>query len=253
MYMETFGLDKIPPAGWANTMPRMALVFAVTGCFSLLGYLVRGVNRSGAIAGAAVCFVLFACAGPGAFGALGLVFVVTWLATSLGRTRKQKLGTAEQRGGRTASQVLANLGTATACVLVYAASKQPVLLVAFAASLAEVAADTVSGECGQALDQSARLITTLELVPAGTDGGITWIGTAVGVGAALIVCLTCHLTGLLNGYEALMAALAGSMGMFFDSVIGAVWERKGLLNNDAVNFLSTVAAAGLGIALKAFL
>ena len=253
MLMQALGLVQLWPAFWAGNTPRMALVLAVTAAFSVVGYLVRGVSRNGAIAGGAVCFVLFACAGPGAFAALGILFVVTWLATRLGRARKQQLGTAERREGRSASQVLANLATAATCAVVYAVSRRPVFLVAFAASLAEVAADTVSGECGQAFDQSARLITTFEVVPAGTDGGITLKGTAAGIAAALIISLTCYLTGLVDEYGALAVALAGSLGMVPDSVIGAVWERQGLLNNDAVNFLSTASAAVLAIALIAFM
>jgi uncharacterized protein (TIGR00297 family) len=229
----------------------MALVLAVTVSFSILGYAIRGVNRSGAVAGAAVCFVLFFCAGPGAFGALALLFVVTWVATRFGRTRKQQLGTAERREGRRASQVFANLSVASICAFLYAVSTRSVFLLAFAASLAEVAADTVSGEFGQAFDESARLITTLEIVPAGTDGGITLIGTVAGIVAALVIGIACYVTGLLSLYGLLLATLAGFLGMILDSVIGAVWERKGLLNNDAVNSLSTVAAAGLALTLNA--
>ena len=33
------------------------------------------------------------------------------------------------------------------------------------------------------------------------------------------------------------------VGLFFDSLLGAVLERRGWLNNDAVNALSTLAAA----------
>lgn len=248
--MHTFDLAQIFPAAWGSTCPRMALILAVTLSFSVVGYVVRGVNRDGAIAGAAVCFVFFACTGPGAFSALAALFLVTWVATRFGRTRKQELGTAERHEGRRASQVLANLSTASICALLYAVSGRAVFLLAFGASLAEVAADTVSGELGQAFDQSARLITTLEIVPAGTDGGITLTGTMAGIVAALIISITCYMAGLLNSYGLFLAALGGFLGMILDSVIGAIWERKGLLNNDAVNLLSTIAAASLAVGLK---
>jgi len=90
---------------WGNT----ALVALV---FTTFGRWLRGVSNSGAVAGAVVCFLLSACAGGGALTALISVFVLTWIATRFGHSRKQKLGTAE-KGGRTASQVLANLGVAT--------------------------------------------------------------------------------------------------------------------------------------------
>ncbi|MGC2181842.1 MAG: DUF92 domain-containing protein, partial [Terriglobales bacterium] len=108
----------------------MGLIIAITTAFAGLGYLVRGVTRSGAIAGAGVCFALFASAGPGAFAALLSVFAVTWIATRLGLPRKQRLGTAERGEGRTASQVLANIGVAAVCAVLFAAVRAPWMLLA---------------------------------------------------------------------------------------------------------------------------
>ena len=42
-------------------------------------------------------------------------------------------------------------------------------------------------------------------------------------------------------------ALAGVLGMFFDSVLGATFENRGKMGNDAVNFVSTVFAADLAL------
>lgn len=98
------------------------------------------------------------------------------------------------------------------------------------------------------------MLTTLRRVPPGTDGGVTLAGTFAGATAALIVAGVgsamlfpaqslqgrCTLAGMI--------ALAGTFGLLFDSLLGAMLERKGYLNNDAVNFLSTLAAAGFGFA-----
>ena len=85
---------------------------AVTLAFAVLARLLRGVTGSGAIAGGVVCFALYAFAGPAAFAALVSVFVLTWSATRLGYSSKSRLGVAERREGRKASQVLANLAVA---------------------------------------------------------------------------------------------------------------------------------------------
>jgi uncharacterized membrane protein len=92
------------------TLHPLWVVALVTLLFAPLARAVRGVSLSGAIAGGVVCFVLYASAGFGAFVLLMLLFVLTWAATRLGYQRKQKLGTAEKKEGRTASQVLANVG-----------------------------------------------------------------------------------------------------------------------------------------------
>jgi uncharacterized protein (TIGR00297 family) len=247
MQLIALDLTYTTPSWWADSVPRLGLILAITAGFAALGHLVRGVTRSGAIAGAVVCFALFASAGPGSFAALLSVFAGTWAATRLGLTRKQRFGTAERIEGRTASQVMANIGVAAACAVLYAILHEPLMLLAMAAALAEAAADTVSSECGQAFSDQARLITTFERVPAGTDGGITAAGTLAGAGAALLVSLVCAVSGLLSTRWLLVPATAGVLGMLADSYLGAWFERRGRLGNDAVNFISTAFAAVLAI------
>lgn len=220
--------------------------------FALLARLIRGVSRSGAIAGAIVCFLLYAIAGPGAFAALVSVFILAWSTTRLGYQQKQKLGTAEKREGRTATQVFANVGVAAICAVLSAILHKPAFLLAVAAALSEAAADTVSSEFGQARSEQARLITTWDIVPAGTDGGITLTGTIAGAAAAAIVTLVCVLTALIPRNWFGLSILAGVAGMLFDSLLGAIFERRHFLNNDSVNFLSTLFAAGFAIAFSLY-
>jgi uncharacterized protein (TIGR00297 family) len=171
------------------------------------------------------------------------VFALTWISTRFGYRRKEKLGTAEQPDGRTALQVLANLAVAASCAALSALTGKVAFLLAISAALSEAAADTVSSELGQARSVRARLITTWEEVPAGTDGGVSWIGTLAGIAAAAAVSLVCVLTGLIS-IKWLGVSIAGAVaGMITDSYLGALLERRNLLNNDAVNFLGTLAAA----------
>jgi uncharacterized protein (TIGR00297 family) len=176
------------------------------------------------------------------------VFALTWTATRLGLSRKQRLGTAERGEGRTAAQVLANIGVAATCSMLYAALGAPVLLLAMVAALAEAAADTVSSECGQALSGNARLVTTFERVPAGTDGGITLGGTLFGGVAATLVSAVSVFAGILPSRLLWIAMLAGVLGMLIDSLLGALCERRGWLGNDTVNFTSTAFAAVIATA-----
>ena len=53
------------------------------------------------------------------------------------------------------------------------------------------------------------------------------------------------LTGLAPINQLATIALAGFFGIAIDSLLGAVFERRGLLNNDLVNLLSTAAAVGM--------
>jgi uncharacterized protein (TIGR00297 family) len=230
-------------------MVRFWSAAVVTLAFTLLARWLRGVSISGAMAGAAVCFALYVAAGSGAFLALIAVFGLTWLATRFGYRSKQALGTAQNREGRTASQVLANLAVAGACALLFGLTGKSPLLLATAAALSEAAADTVSSELGQAHNQQARLITTWEVVAAGTDGGVTLFGTAAGIAAATVTSFVYALVSPVPLRWLGISVFAAVLGMTMDSYLGAALERRKVLNNDWVNFLSTVVAAGVAVLL----
>jgi uncharacterized protein (TIGR00297 family) len=220
------------------------LAIAVSVAFAVLARAIRGVSASGAVAGALACFVLIAGAGFGAFVALVSVFVLTWGSTRFGYQRKQKLGTAEKRNGRRASQVLANIGVAAVCALLFAVSGgRRVFLLCLAAGLAEAAADTTSSEIGQASSTRARLITTWGEVPAGTDGGVSVMGTAAGLTAAVIVSAVCCLAGLVPWRWMGASVTAAMAGVVADSYLGAWLQPRGILNNDGINVLGTLVAA----------
>jgi uncharacterized protein (TIGR00297 family) len=236
-----FALIELP------THSALLPALAVTSLFALAGFGLRGVTRSGALAGFALAFALYACAGPRAFAVLVVLFVVTLLATRLGRQRKLALGTAERSGGRSASQVLANVGVASLFAAGYGHLGKPSLLAACAASLAEAAADTVSSECGQAFGTSARLLSNGAQVAPGTNGGVSWAGTACGTLAALGMSLMAVWAGLVAASDLWLVALAAVCGMFLDSLLGAVLERPGRLGNNSVNFLGTLFAAVLAL------
>jgi len=228
---------------------RAAAGLGVTLAFALLARWLRAVNWRGAAAGALVTWMVYVGTGPGGFVCVVVVFLLTSLATRFGYRHKLELGTAENGEGRSARQVLANLGVAACAGAAMLLRPSPLCLLAMAAALAEAAADTVSGEMGQALEPRAYLITGFRPVEPGTNGGISLSGTMAGCLAALVVAGSCAGAYLIPLPWIALVAIAGVLGMMFDSVLGATLERPGRLNNDAVNLLSTLLAAGAAVLL----
>ena len=190
------------------------------------------------------------------------VSLLAFVATRVGRRQKERLGTAEGHLGRSASQIAANLGLAALVSsspvqswlmdsrwLPHHAATQTMLFALAVAALAEAAADTASSEIGQVLGGRPRMITSFKAVNPGRDGAISLAGSLAGVAAAAIIAYA-GMWALGGGWILFEVSCAGAVfGLFFDSLLGATLEERGLLNNDAVNFLSTASAAGFALLL----
>lgn len=233
--MQTLGLRAMP-------------ALAVTLSFALIAWGLRAVTKSGALAGAVLTFIVFLAMGIEGFCLVLLVFVLTYISTHFGHSQKERLGLI-QTDGRSAAQVLANLGAATmACgPVLYFPHSRAVLFTGACAALAEAAADTVSSEIGQAFRFRTYMITNFSRVPAGQNGGVSVVGTISGILAAVVIGLGAASTRLVPVGWFLVVSLVGIAGMIFDSFLGATLESPGRLGNNSVNFLSTVFAAFFGI------
>ncbi len=228
--------------------------FAFGALLALLTWKLRAAAPAGAALGG-FCTAALYLATPGPHTALWpllALLLLTMVATRFGRARKQKLGVAEGPHCRAASQVAANLGVAvmaSAILNPLHAVHASIMRLAIAAALAEAAADTLSSEFGEVLGGEPRLLTTFRRVPAGTDGAISLAGTLAGIIGAAVVAAAAFFALNLAPVRTLIVALAAIIGLFADSLLGAVFERRGCLNNDAVNFLSTLVAALLAVSL----
>jgi len=161
------------------------------------------------------------------FGWRGMVMLLAFFFSS-------SLLTTAPKGARNSRQVMANGGVAALAALAGNWAW-------FAGALAVANADTWATEIGARSPVAPRLITNGTRVPAGTDGGMTLLGTAGGIAGAGFLA---GLSLLLVGRGALMIAVAGVLGMLLDSLLGATIQGKvRWMDNDAVNLAATLAGA----------
>ena len=227
-----------------------------SGCiFAVLAWRVHAATGAAAASGGLIAATLYlgTVVQPGgawwhtALSPLFALVGLTVLTTRFRLARKEQMGLAEPKSGRRVSQICANLGAAAVtAALASAGLARAVAMMAMTAAFVEATADTASSEMGQSLPGKVILLTSGQIVPAGTDGGISLAGTLAGCSAGAIVAVVAGICLGLRVGETAACFGAGLAGIFFDSWLGATLERRCLLGNDAVNFSSTVFSALLG-------
>ncbi len=170
--------------------------------------------------------------------------------TKVKKAKKEALGIAEGRGGmRGPENVWGSAATAALCALasVRWPAQAALLRIGFVAALVSKLSDTCQSEIGKAYGKTTYLITTLKLVPAGTEGAVSAEGTAAGIAGSVVLSAYAVACGLVAPSALLPCVLAAIIATTAESVIGAsAQDRFALLTNEVVNFIMTVVGAAAG-------
>lgn len=264
-------------------IPRILAGLTLSIAIGGLAYQRGSLTRSGWL-GAIITGTLTFGFGGWPWGMTLLTFFVTSSVLSHFRqAQKQRVaGEKFEKGGRRDLwQALANGGVGALFALLYGLSEeQAAFLAAFAGVMATVTADTWATELGVLSRRPPRLVTTGQVVPPGTSGGITLAGTLASAAGALTIGVVLLLTILIErGDRAVWlvpATLAGGIaGSLVDSALGATVQamyraadggeterpraRDGTphawlrgwrwMNNDAVNLLSSLIGGLIAVAV----
>ena len=182
---------------------------------------------------------------------LATFFISGTAATSIGYKEKDRSGIAEQqKGRRTAGQVIANAGVAALCGLsvIIWPDYTVCFQLALAGSLAAASADTLSSELGNVYGSRYYNIITFKKDKRGLDGVVSLEGTIAGVAGSVLLAIVYYIFfGNIKYF--LFIIIAGVMGTLADSVLGATAERKGIIGNNTVNFLNTLTGELICICL----
>lgn len=262
-------------------VPRIFAGLILSTLIGGLAYWRRSLSVSGWL-GAVLTGTLTFGFGGWTWGLTLIAFFVTSSALSHFRQRqKQRLaGEKFEKGGRRdLYQTLANGGAGALLALIYGLSGDPLALMAvFVGVMATVTADTWATEIGVLSPRPPRLVTSWRVVEPGTSGGVTVYGLAASaLGGLLIGVVALPLAraelGLWLVWLPVAAVLGGLSGSIADSMLGATVQtiyrtpagketeravgRDGTanlrlrgwswMNNDMVNFLSSLAGGAVAL------
>ena len=245
LWCATLVSPETSAAAWPiliRTAPIGVLLNVIVG---VAVWRAGGVSASGAIAGAILGAVIYACTGWRGWVMLVVAFGAAWSTSKIGLARKRVLGIDEAREGRRgAENAIANCGLATVAALAALfSSYHDAALLALTAALTAGASDTVASEIGKAWGGKTVLVTTLASVKPGTPGAMSLEGTAAGLAAAFVMGLIACLVGLLPVSALWIVVVAATAGALVESALAATLERHHILDNNLLNFLNTLVAA----------
>ncbi|HZQ10187.1 MAG TPA: DUF92 domain-containing protein [Anaerolineae bacterium] len=256
------------------SLPASLLVGLVLS--SLIGfaaYLRGSLTPSGVVGAILTGTVIF---GFGGFipGLLLVAFFVSssWLSYYKARAKEQFSEKFQKGSQRDFGQAIANGGWAALVALAYSAARllqenahvEIILFAAFVGAIAAVTADTWATELGVLSPTPPRLITSGRVVPAGTSGGISLLGTVTAllggafIGAVVIlgawiaslfhqVSLPFNALDPILGKAApiiLIASGSGLGGALFDSLLGATVQGVYFCEYDEVQTEKKIHTCG---------
>jgi|GEM_PF-217585 len=184
-----------------------------------------------------------------------------------GGATRGRAGERDRAPRRDGLQIWANGFWVVIMVIFWFITDVDTLVLAVAAAIASVTADTWATEVGSSRPRRTVLLTDFTRVQSGDEGGVSLAGSTAGLLGALLIAI-CH--SLFSGdftVSSLLIILTGGVGgMLTDSFLGGLyhqergpWRRHSGLSrwqhgprssehvNNAINWLSS--GAGTGIAL----
>ncbi|GAB3874972.1 DUF92 domain-containing protein [Hymenobacter segetis] len=224
---------------------RLGLVLGLLGLGMFYSVRAGKLTTAAAGTGGALGLLIYLGSGFTGLALLALFFGLGTAASSWRVADKRRLGLAEEnKGRRTAGQVVANAGVAGLLGLLawQYPPAVPLAQLMLASSFAAATADTLSSELGNVYGRRYYNILTLRPDARGLNGVVSLEGTALGLaGTAVLAAAYCLGFGWGPAFGWLL--VAGTAGNLMDSVLGATLERRGLLGNNAVNFINTLTGA----------
>jgi uncharacterized protein (TIGR00297 family) len=243
-------------------------LLGLTGSFLIAypAYLKQKLSKSGLLGSLILGTFIFGF-GTGLLWTVMILFFISSTLISKKSSRK------EEKRGRTIVQVFANGGVALFFASLYYFSNVEAWLLIALLTFAGSTADTWGSEIGTALKGKTFYITTLQQVPPGMSGGVSFAGTLASILGSLFIATSIIIYKIITGtpfsfygnpfQEWLLILGMGFLTAILDSYFGALIQAKyqngadqniteikttqakliaglSFINNDGVNLLSTL-------------
>ena len=214
-------------------------------------------TKSGWISAGILGTLLWGCLGWRGWISVVCYLVLGSLVTKIGFNYKNNLGIAEKRGGRRGPEnVLGSASTGLFLALMIKLNLANLILlkIGFASSFAAKLADTFGSEIGKRFGKNTFLITSFKKVRKGTEGGISLEGTIASLFGSLLMSFIMSILGFITIEKGFfIVSFSGFAATIFESFIGAIFQDKFNLSNEAVNAIQTSFSATLAILFYKFI
>ncbi|RZN34800.1 MAG: TIGR00297 family protein [Methanosarcinales archaeon] len=231
----------------------MYLLFALAFALLLgyLAYVAKIADISGLLSATLVGVLIIAFTNVWWFLLLLTFYLLGGGFTKYKYEYKKSLGIAQGKGGaRGYRNVFSNSIFAIAASICYTIfpHESYLFLYIYLGSVATATGDTLASEVGTTYKGSPRMITTLKKVEPGTDGGVSMLGETASILGSLVIGIFAVLFGViaidpirLCMIGMTIVVVSGFAGTNIDSLLGATLQQRGILSNNGVNVVSTLA------------
>ena len=217
--------------------------------FGYFAFRAKTADLSGLFSAALVGIILLVFADAQWFMIMLAFFILGSVATKYKFEYKKRIGVEQGRGGaRGYRNVFANGIVAAAAAVLFGIFQQPIFVVMYVGCVATAAADTLASEIG-VTGGIPYMITTFKKVPIGTNGGVTLVGESVALFGGLAVALVAFLLGVISLPVVVVCAFAGFVGTNIDSLVGAIFENRGIWGNAGTNLIATIGGGLVAMGL----
>ena len=246
--------------------------FGISFVIAFLAYLKKSLDLSGFLTAIILGTIIFVFGGWLVWGSLIAFFISSSLITKISEKSEKK-----KSKGRNVIQVLANGLIAAIFSIVYHITQIEIFLLAAVVSIATSNSDTWASVVGSLSKGKTFYILNFKIAPKGVSGAISGLGTFASlIGSFFIAGVFIGLYALLYGVKVEdfllfggIITVCGFLGNLIDSYLGGFLQAKyrgvesgtytekswlpnekvvlasglALITNDAVNFLSGLAAS----------